>query len=111
MRMKAMKTFRQASTGDVVNPGQAFFEPNAGRAQHYEREGMAYPAGPERSDPVTARPAKVRNVATKPNEAADAGPLASTGGETGAARSASSSPAAPRPRKPRSTSRKAAPTS
>lgn len=110
MRMKAMKTFRQASTGDVVNPGQLFDEPNAGRAAHYERNGMAYPAGPV-PPPVTARPASVKNPAVKANEAAEAGPLASTGGGTGAATPASSSPAAPAPRKPRLRSRKAAPRS
>lgn len=111
MRMKAMKTFRQSSTGEMVSAGQVFDEPTAGRVQQYERQGLAYPLGPALEAPVTARPAAVRNAPTKPNEAAEAGPLASTGGETGAARPASSSPAARPPRKSRSTSRKAAPAS
>ena len=106
MRMKALKGFRQGSTGVVVSPGDLFEEPNAGRADHYERNGMAYGVntGPP---PTLAREATVQSAPPAPNEAATAGPLASAGGETGVETPPSSSPAAPAPGTPRSRSRRA----
>lgn len=106
MKMKALKCFRHGQRGPIVSPGDLFDEPNSGTADYYERNGMAYPVmtGPA---PTVAREAAVQGAPAKINEAAETGPLASPGGETGAVTPPSSSPAARAPRTRRSASAKA----
>jgi hypothetical protein len=69
--MKALKTFRVGNTELVVSPGVEF---ETTRGAEYERRGMAVPVAPRRFRPA--------NLAD--NKAAQSGPLASPGGETGA---------------------------
>lgn len=91
--MKALKTFRVSDTGKVARTGQEF-ETTLGDA--YEKRSYAVFTDTVRKD-----------AAPRENKAAETGPLASHGGQTGEASNASSSQAAPAQRKPRSKRSKA----
>jgi len=93
MLMQALKTFRRSDTGEIVKTGHEF---DVGQmlARTYENQGMARALGV---------PASFGRTSTQ-NKAAQSGPLASAGGETGAAKSPPSSPVAQVPETRRSTS-------
>lgn len=100
MKIKALKAFRQGSTGQMIEVGQEFEEAMAGRVKHYEDRGMAHQVVAVKAG-VKARAATARKpTPAKPNKAETKGPLASAGGRTGAARRSSSSRAAPAPKTP-----------
>jgi hypothetical protein len=79
-RMKALKTFRVGDTQKIVHPGHEFETKNT---RHYETRGLAVAVGD------VVKPASPQEA--KQNQAAETGPLASPGGETGEDKRLSSS--------------------
>lgn len=100
IKMKALKAFgvRNANEGHVKR-GREFNAANEQRAQDLEGEGLAYRIQ------TKMQPAPLNKMEPPPkNKAAEAGPLGSAGGETGAAEPAPSSPPVRQPRRRRSSS-------
>lgn len=99
--MKALKDFR-GKPGEgkdrMVEAGMEFKVENQSRANDLESRGFAAPVV------AAAKLVHLKNkkLPQPENKAADAGPLASRGGRTGAATPQSSSPPAPAPRTRRS---------
>lgn len=98
VRMKALRSFRGGAGEGYVKRGMEFSTHSLARANELEAHGLGY-----RIDPIkpVANPINETMIPAE-NTAANTGPLALAGGETGAAKPVPSSPPARQPRKRRS---------